>query len=92
MSFYFISQNWFAAPLDYTTISQVLTFSSSVSLQTVNVSIVDDNLLEIDEIFTASLALENAADAARVILHPNSTEVTILDEDGEYKLASTNIV
>lgn len=63
-----------------------------MSLQTVNVSIVDDNLLEIDEIFRASLAPENAAGAAQVILQPDSAEVTILDEDSEYKLASNNIV
>ena len=78
-----LSHNWFVAPSDYGDISQVLTFSSSVSLQTVNVSIVNDNLLEIDEVFTASLTLENTADAARVNLQPDSAEVTILDEDSE---------
>ena len=78
-----LSHNWSAAPSDYGAVSQVLTFSSSVSLQTVNVSIVNDSLLEIDEVFTASLTLENTADAARVNLQPDSAEVTILDDDSE---------
>ena len=56
-----------------------------MTLQTVNVSIMNDDLLEIDEVFTASLTLENTADAARVNLQPDSAEVTILDEDSEYK-------
>ena len=79
MSFYptLSHNNWFAASSDYGAISQVLTFSSSVTLRTVNVSIVDDDLLEIDEVFTASLTLENTADAA------HSAEVTLLDEDSE---------
>ena len=71
-----------AAPLDYASVSQVLTFSSSVTFQTMNVSIVDDNLLEIDEMFRASLALQNDTDAAGVIFQSNSTVITILDEDG----------
>ena len=83
MTYPALSHIWFADPADYGAISQVLTFSSSMILQLVNVSIVNDDLLEIDEVFTASLALVNAADAARVILQPNSAEVTILDEDSE---------
>ena len=56
-----------------------------MTLQTVNVNIVNDTLLEIDEVFSASLALVNPADdAARVNLQPDSADVTILDDDGEY--------
>ena len=51
-----------------------------------SVSIVDDNLLEIDEMFNASLALENSTDAAGVVLQSDSAEITILDEDGKYAL------
>jgi hypothetical protein len=54
-----------------------------MTLQTVNVTIVDDNLLEIDELFSASLALVNPDADARVQLRPDSADVTILDEDGE---------
>ena len=54
-----------------------------MTFQHVNVSIMNDDLLEIDEVFTVSLTLENTADAARVNLQPDSAEVTTLDEDSE---------
>ena len=78
-----LPQYWPTAPSDYANISQVLTFSSSVNLQTVNVNIEDDDLLEIDEIFRASLALVNADIDSRVQLQPDLADVTIFDEDGE---------
>ena len=74
---------WLTAPLDYAAISQVLTFSSSMILRTINMTIEDDNLLEIDEAFSASLALENPDADSRVQLQPDSADITILDEDGE---------
>ena len=55
-----------------------------MNLQTVNVNIEDDDLLEIDEIFSASLALENPDTDSRVQLRPDLADITILDEDGEY--------
>jgi hypothetical protein len=54
-----------------------------MTLQTVNVTIVDDNLLEIDETFGASLALVNPDADVRVQLRPHLADVAILDEDGE---------
>jgi hypothetical protein len=54
-----------------------------MTLQTVNVTIVDDDLLEIDEVFSASLTLVNPDADARVQLQPDSANVIILDEDGE---------
>ena len=54
-----------------------------MNLQTVNVNIEDDDLLEIDEVFSASLALENPDIDSRVQLRPDLADVTILDEDGE---------
>ena len=48
--------------------------------------IVEDDLLEIDEVFTASLELVNAVDADRVVLMPASAPVTIFDDDCEYKV------
>jgi hypothetical protein len=84
-----LPQNRFTAPSDYAGISQVLTFSSSMTLQTVNVNIVDDDLLEIDEVFSASLALVNPDADERVQLQPDSAIVTIIDEDGEY-IANNN--
>ena len=71
------------APLDYTAISEAIIFSNS-SIQTVNLSIANDDLLEINEVFTVLLALENSADAARVILQPDSATVAILDDDSKY--------
>ena len=55
-----------------------------MTLQTVNVNIINDDFLEINEVFSASLALVNADDAARVDLQPDSANITILDDDGEY--------
>ena len=54
-----------------------------MNLQIVNVNIEDDDLLEIDEIFRASLALVNPDTDSRVQLRPDSADVTILDEDSE---------
>ena len=54
-----------------------------MTVQPVNVNIVNDDLLEIDEVFSASLTLENPVIDARVQLLPDSAEVTILDEDGK---------
>ena len=54
-----------------------------MTVQPVNVNIVNDDLLEIDEVFSASLTLVNPVIDARVQLLPNSAEVTILDDDGK---------
>ena len=48
------------------------------------VNIVDDDLLEIDEVFTAMLEFVNGNDAARVMLEPVEASVTIMDDDSEY--------
>ena len=71
-----------AAPVDYIPISEVITFSSSSITQTVHVSIVNDPLLEIDEVFTVSLSLEDKTDLGLVQLNPTSTSITIIDDDG----------
>ena len=43
----------------------------------------DDDLVEIDKVFTASLELVNGNDADRVLLQPVEASVTILDDDSE---------
>ena len=53
-------------------------------VNTVDIAIQDDNLLEIDEIFNARLELVNAEDAQGVVLDPQDATVTILDDDGKY--------
>ena len=59
-----------------------MTFSNSSTIQTVQVSIVNDSVLETDEVFTASVSLENPADVSRVELGPFSASITIFDDDG----------
>ena len=54
-----------------------------MDLQIVNVTIEDDDLLEIDKIFIAWLALENPDTDSRVQFRPGLAVITILDEDGE---------
>ena len=68
--------------MDYTPISEVLTFSNSSTTQTAHVSIVNDSLLEINEVFTASLLLDDPADLDYIQLGPTSASVTIIDDDG----------
>ena len=66
---------------DYTATTEVLTFSNLLTRNAVDVAIQNDNLLEIDEIFTARL---DAEDAQGVVLDPQDATVTILDDDGKY--------
>ena len=47
-----------------------------------HVSIVNDSLLEINEVFTASLSLDDPADLGYIQLGPTSASVTIIDDDG----------
>ena len=47
------------------------------------INIVDDNLLEINKVFTATLELVNGNDADRIVLQPVEASVTILDNDSE---------
>ena len=75
--------NIISASEDYADISEEVTFSRTSTVHTVVVNIVDDNLLEIDEVFTATLELVNGDDAARVLLQPVEAPVTNLDDDGE---------
>ena len=45
--------------------------------------IVDDNLLELDEIFQVEIDLQNSEDRNCVILQPNVGDITIMDDDYE---------
>ena len=75
-----------AAPVDYIPISEVITFSSSSIAQTIHVSIVNDQLLEIDEVFTVSLSLEDESDRGRVQLNPSSASITVIDDDSNERI------
>ena len=72
--------------MDYIPISENITFSSSSTTQTVHVSIVNDALLETDEVFTASLSLEDETDLGLIQLNPTSASITIVDDDGNESL------
>lgn len=67
------------APSDYGDVSFVLNFFSTV-VSHIRVNIVNDALVEIDEVFSASLSLVNPTTDARVHLRPNSSEVTIMND------------
>ena len=60
-----------------------MTFSNESTEQTVVVNIVDDDLLEINEVFTAKLEFVNGNDADHLTLQPVEVSVTILDNDSE---------
>ncbi len=47
-----------------------------------HISIVNDPLFENDEVFTASLSLENETDFGHVHLNPTSASITVIDDDG----------
>ena len=80
----------FSAPSDYTSVSQVLTFSSSLTAQFVQVPIVNDSVMELTEVFTASISLENSND--HVELMPNSYSITISDDDGTIPIVYNTII
>ena len=67
--------------------TEVLTFTGTSTEQMVEVTIENDDLLEIDEVFRAMLdhELVNADDVGRVMLTPDVATVTILDDDSEYQ-------
>ena len=61
------------APGDYTTTTETLTFTSSITEATVTVSIFDDSIRESDEFFRVVFSGESVS--------PTSATVTILDDD-----------
>ena len=62
-----------------------MTFNNYSTIQSLQVTIEDNLLLEIDEVFTVSLSLENPVDVGRVELRPTIGSVTILDDDSEFE-------
>ena len=47
----------------------------------VNVTIVDNGILESNETFQVEISLQNSEDSNCVILQPNVIDVTIVDDD-----------
>ena len=70
----------FAAPDDYLSVSELLTFQSGSERQCVEVDIVNDDEVENEEQFT----LTTPTEVNRVTLEPDSTIVIIRDDDGKF--------
>ena len=68
-----------AAPDDYTSVSQLLTFGPGQTTQNVPVAIFDDNVFEETEQFMASLELVTTGVDVQVI--PAEATVNIFDDD-----------
>ena len=64
-----------------------LTFNGGTTNQTVMIPIIGDNVVESTESFTVSLTTGDSA----VILNPQTTTVTIQDDDSEMHCISTNM-
>ena len=77
----------YAAGMDYTSISQNLTFNADFTIQVVEVPIIDDHIVEHSEIINLTLVSTDSA----VILNPSTSTITIEDERMFY-LQSDNMV
>ena len=55
-------------------------------MQIVSLTIVDDDVLETDEVFTVLLEVMTDEHDDRIVLQPNTSTVTILDNDSEYNM------
>ena len=65
--------------LDYSLMPENIIFSPGMTgPQCQSISITDDSILEIDEVFVVALSTTDQD----VILNPSNTSVTILDNDG----------
>ena len=76
--FYFTS----AAPMDYEALSTILMFAACETQRCVNVSIVDDVLVEREE--TVDITLETPDLGCCVLANPVTRKVNILDNDGNH--------
>lgn len=61
----------------------VLMFDESSSRREVNISIIDDILVESDELFQVELILISNELSQFVRIRPSVTTITILDDDGK---------
>jgi hypothetical protein len=62
----------------------LLTFSPTQAAFNLTVMIVSDDILENTETFTVQAELVSADAASSVMIAPPQSEVTILDDDGEF--------
>ena len=66
--------------MDYTPVSKNLTFNADLTIQVVEVPIIDDHIVEHSEIINLTLV---SADSA-VILNPSTSTITIEDVDSKW--------
>lgn len=76
----------FLAGRDYEELTVSLNFSISSTTQVVPLSIVDDDVLENDEVFTTVLEVIMDEYDNRVLLQPNVSTINILDNDSEHNI------
>ena len=72
----------FLAPGDYTETRETFTFSPTESQFAINIPINDDDILERTEQFFARAELVSS-DATGVIIMPDESVISILDEDSK---------
>ena len=65
---------------DYTAVAMTVTFQAGDDTATVEVTILDDTIIEESEIFTASLSTTES----NVMLGDDIATITILDDDGKF--------
>ena len=70
------------AGVDYRPLAETLTFSESVTMITVNITLLDDNALEGDEDFRAQLSTNSGSNVG---LGPDAI-ITIIDDDSKTPL------
>ncbi len=71
-----------AAPDDYFAHSSTWSFTASQSIQCVIISTNPDNLVELDEVFPLVLTNPDPSGQAELTLSPNTTILTIINDDG----------
>ena len=72
----------YAAGMDYTFVSQSLTFNSAVTTQMVAVPIIGDHIVEHSEVINLTLVSTDSD----VILNPSASTITIEDVDSKLAL------
>ena len=71
---------------DFKKETMLLVFSDMVRTQSVNLTIMEDDVLETNETFMAVLEL---VDDDRIILQPNAAFITIVDDDSKHNIRIT---
>ena len=69
----------YAAGMDYIAVSRSLIFNADLTIQVVEVPIIDDHIVEHSEIINLTLVSTDSA----VILNPSTSTIIIEDTDGK---------